>query len=90
MLLERFGYDRFILQANVEVVDTDRDPGGERRLLRVSLEGDEDLVCVSVFCPSTGDRYIIRVPPNMQTCHQAVAWIAGFDDPNEYQPLVET
>lgn len=90
VLLERFGYDRFILQANAEVLDTDRDPGGERRLLCVPLEGDEDLVCVSVICPSTGNQYIIRVPPNMRTCRQAIAWIAGFDDPDQYQPLVET
>ncbi|WP_299402852.1 DUF6745 domain-containing protein [Acaryochloris sp. IP29b_bin.148] len=90
VLLERFGYDRFMLQAQAEVLDTDADPGGERRLLRVPLEGDEDLVCLSVFCPSTADQYIIRVPPAMQSCHQAAAWIAGFDDPDQYQPLVET
>lgn len=90
VLLERFGYDHFMLQAQAEVLDVDQDPGGERRLLRVPLEGDEDLVCLSVCCPSTADQYIIRVPPDMQSCHQAAAWIAGFDDPDQYQPLVET
>ncbi len=90
VLLERFGYDRFILQAQAEVLHTDTDPGGERRLLRVSMAGDEDLVCVAVICPSTANQYIIRVPPNMQTCHQAIAWTAGFDDPELYKPLVET
>jgi hypothetical protein len=47
-------------------------------------------VCVSVLCPSTGRQYIIRVPPEMTSCHQAVAWVAGFDDPALYRPLAET
>ena len=42
-----------------------------------------------VRCPSTGGRYLLRVPPTMKTCRQAVAWTAGFDDPSLYRPLVE-
>jgi len=90
VLLERMGYESFLNEAEAETLDRDRDPGGERRLLRVPMEGDEDLVCVSVICPSTGRQYIIRVPPTMRSCRQAVAWIAGFDDPDDYRPLVET
>jgi hypothetical protein len=88
--LERMGYDRFIQSAHAKVLDRDEDPGGERKLLRIEIPGDEDLVCVSVQCPSTGRLYVIRVPPDMTTCRQAVAWIAGFDDPDQYQPLIET
>jgi hypothetical protein len=51
---------------------------------------DSAIVCLSVQCPSTGALYIMRVPPEMQTCRQAAAWIAGFDDPDEYRPLQET
>lgn len=90
VLLERKGYEAFMAEAHAQTLDTDRDPGGERRLLRVPLSGDEDLVCVSVFCPSTGRQYIIRVPPRTRTCHQAAAWIAGFDDADDYRPLAET
>jgi len=90
VLLERMGYDAFLIHAKAETLDTDRDAGGERRLLRVPMQSDEDLVCVSVLCPSTGRQYVIRVPPAMTTCHQAVAWIAGFDDPDEYKPLAES
>ncbi len=90
VLLERFGFERFMREAGAAVVDRDHDAGGERQLLRVKLEGDEDLVCVSVSCPSTGRRYLLRVPPTMRTCRQAVAWTAGFSDPNQYKPLVET
>jgi hypothetical protein len=90
VLLERFGFERFMLQARAEVLDRDRDAGGERQLLRVPLDGDEDLVCASVCCPSTGRRYLLRVPPTMMTCRQAIAWTAGFDDCDHYNPLAET
>lgn len=90
VLLERVGFEWFVLRAGAEVLDTDRDTGGERRLLRIALPGDEDLVCVAVFCPSTGRQYVLRVPPQMCTCRQAVAWTAGFDDAEAYQPLAET
>jgi hypothetical protein len=90
VLLERVGYEAFLKEAEAETLDRDSDPGGERRLLRVPMQDDEDLVCVSVICPSTGRQYIIRVPPAMSDCRQAVAWIAGFDDPDDYRPLVET
>jgi hypothetical protein len=90
VLLERMGYETFLAKAQAEVLHEDRDPGGPRRLLRVPLGNDEPLVCVSVFCPSTGRQYVIRVPPTMTTCHQAAAWVAGFDNPEDYHPLAET
>ena len=90
VMLERMGYERFLNEVQAKVLDKDRDPGGERRLLRVPLRGDEDLVGLSVFCPSTGRQYILRVPPKTRTCHEAAAWIAGFDDPDDYRPLAET
>jgi hypothetical protein len=54
------------------------------------MKDDEDLVCVSVICPSTGRQYVIRVPPTVTTCHQAIAWVAGFDDPDQYRPVAES
>jgi hypothetical protein len=51
---------------------------------------DEPLMCLAVKCPSTGRDYFLRVPPTMRTCHQAAVWIAGYDDPSDYKPLVET
>jgi hypothetical protein len=90
VLLERMGYETFLSHAKAETLDADRDAGGPRRLLKVEMQQDEPLVCVSVICPSTGRQYVIRVPPTMTSCHQAVAWVAGFDDPDKYQPLAET
>ena len=90
VLLERMGYDLFLRQARAMELDKDRDAGGVRRLLRVEFAGDEPLVCLNVFCPSTGRQYMLRVPPQMRHCHAAAAWIAGFDNPDEYQPIQET
>ena len=77
-------------EANPELLDQDRDKGGERKLLRVPMEGDEALLCVLVLCPSTGRRYILRVPPTIKSHRQAISWAAGFENPNDYRPLIET
>jgi hypothetical protein len=90
VMLERMGYEHFFDRAHAVVLDQDVDAGGDRWLMRVPFEDDEDLVCVSVACPSTSRRYVVRVPPTMTTCQQAVAWVAGFDDPDLYAPLIET
>jgi hypothetical protein len=90
VLLERMTYARFVAESRAEVIDRDRDLGGERQLVRVDLDGDEPLVCVAVSCPSTGRQYVLRVPPRTRSCRQAVAWIAGFDDPDDYRPIFES
>ena len=90
IMLERIGVERFLAEVQPIVLDRDRDAGGDRELLRVELRGDEDLVCLSVLCPSTGRHYLLRVPPAMTHCHQAAAWVAGFDDANAYAPVMET
>jgi hypothetical protein len=90
VMLTRFGFERFLDAVSAEVLDEDRDLGGPRRLLRVPLPNDEPLVCLSVHCPSTGRRYLIRVPPATESCRHAAAWVAGFDNPDDYRPVVET
>jgi hypothetical protein len=89
-MLDRVGYERFLEAVRPDVLDTDADPGGARSLLRVALESDEPLVCLVVRCPSTGRQYVLRVPPTTKSCRHAAAWIAGFDDPDQYAPVIET
>lgn len=90
VLLERVGMEWFFKHARPTVLDEDRDAGGVRRLLRIAPREGEPLVCVQVQCPSTGSRYLLRVPPDVLTCHEAVAWSAGYRNPRDYRPLVET
>jgi hypothetical protein len=90
VIIERIGYLRFAQQSKAKVLDEDRDAGGPRQLLSIVLRGDEPLVGLACTCPSTGRQYFLRVPPKMETCHQAAAWMAGYDNPAKYQPIIET
>jgi len=90
VMLERIGYEKFLADVRHKTLDRDTDPGGERRLLCFTFSDSEELRILSVECPSTDRRYFIRVPPWVNTCPQAAAWIAGFDSEKEYQPIVET
>lgn len=90
VMIERLGYETFLQQVGGVVRDQDRDAGGSRQLVCVPFDNDEQLMVLKVTCPSTGHTYILRVPPNMRSCHQAAAWIAGFNDSEDYRPLIET
>ena len=100
-LVELLGYHRFLDLVKPRVLDEDVDPGGARRLVALHPEHrlprrlrkrpeTEPFLCLEVRCPSSGRAYLLRVPPDTATCRQAAAWIAGFDHPDDYQPLVET
>lgn len=78
--LKRFGYESFVREAAMDTIHQD----GENSLLRTG-----DIVFAYVKDSSTPRRYLLRVPPNMRTVHDAIAWTFGMK-PSEYQPLVET
>ncbi len=90
ILIERIGYEAFLQQVSGVIRDRDRDAGGERELVCIAFEDDEPLLLLKVCCPSTGHIHVLRVPPYMDTCHQSAAWIAGFDNPDDYQPAIES
>ena len=89
--MERLTIPNFIAQSKAVVVDHDTDRKGYgRNLLSIDLPNDPDrfLKVVQVTCPSTGREYLLRVPPNMTTCAQAVAWTFGLQE-QEYAPIAE-
>ncbi|WP_051719105.1 DUF6745 domain-containing protein [Hymenobacter sp. IS2118] len=90
LLLERFGLDRLVQEVGGLIIDRDRDAGGERQLLSIPLEDDEPVVALRVICPSTAHTYVLRVPPHIRSCRRAAAWLAGFENEHDYQPLIET
>ena len=89
VLIERLGYDTFLQQVGGLVRDQDKDAGGDRQLVCVPFDDDESLMILKVTCPSTGHTHILRVPPYLRSCHQAAAWIAGFDNSEDYNPLLD-
>ncbi|MEZ6089610.1 MAG: hypothetical protein R3C05_16585 [Pirellulaceae bacterium] len=90
VMIERMGYLRFSEEVGAKELDHDTDAGGKRQLLKIEIGDDEPLVGLACRCPSTNRQYFLRVPPDMKTCHQAAAWMAGFDDPSLYHPVIET
>jgi hypothetical protein len=95
VMVERFGADRLMREAQATTLDADADQFGRpRTLLRLPIQGDEDIVMVALV-NSTAEPdghhkdYLLRVPPTVRTCAEAVAWT--FDlAPTEYLPAVET
>jgi len=60
----------------------------------VAVPDDEDLVIVEVTNTTpepdgTARTYWLRVPPDMRTARQAVAWTFELDE-GEYAPTVQT
>ena len=84
--LEELGYARFLAQVNHQIIEKE----GEYELVRIDWHEREEPIClVKVKCPSTGAFYTLRVPPNIQTVKEAVAWTFGLKA-NEYSPEKET
>ena len=92
VLIERVGVDKVLAKANAKILACDADPGGPRTLVSLRLPGQsrENMVYLVCRCPSSARQYMLRVPPNIISCHEAAAWIAGFENPDEYNPYQET
>lgn len=78
--LKRFGYDNFVRDAGMEVIDRD----GDNELLK-----KDDILFAHVKDSSTPRRYLLRVPPQMETLREAIAWTFNMS-PDQYKPLIET
>ena len=95
VMIERMGQDRFLLDANPTVLNADKDQfGRERQLYRVDLDEDEPLVAVKVINSTPepdGEHksYLLRVPPEIDTCAKAIAWSFAVDE-KLYAPVSET
>ncbi|WP_055710767.1 DUF6745 domain-containing protein [Streptomyces torulosus] len=90
VMLEHYGYDRYLEESGAKPVD--RDETGV--LWRVELPGDEDVVMVEVVNSTpepdgTSRTYWLRVPPTTRTAREGVAWTFGLSA-EEYEPLRQT
>jgi hypothetical protein len=90
VMLEHFGFDRYLKES--KATEVGRDECGI--LWRIRFPNDEPLVMVEVVNSTaepdgTFRTYFLRVPPDLTSARQAVAWT--FDvDPETYTPLVQT
>ena len=88
IMIERYGLNRLLTMTRATCLDVDQ--GGTRTLYRLQIPGDEPIVAVKVRCPSTNQVSFLRVPPTIRRCHNAVAWTFGFEQVEEYQPVIES
>jgi hypothetical protein len=88
--MERYGVGRYLVQSGAQVLNAD-DYG---TLYKREIAGGEPLVMVKVINATAEPDgsfkdYFLRVPPNMQTAREAVAWT--FDKAAEdYGPVKES
>lgn len=90
VMLEYYGYDRYLTESGAEPVH--RDETGV--LWRIALDGDEDVVMVEVVNSTpepdgTHRTYWLRVPPATRTAKDGVAWTFGLEG-TAYAPVRQT
>jgi len=90
VMIEKYGQDRYLLDSGAEMIHVD----GYGELWRKNQQGDEPIVMVKVVnsTPEPDGQYkdyFLRVPPQIETAEQAVAWSFGMDA-GEYAPEKET
>jgi hypothetical protein len=89
VMLDQFGWDRYLEETGAILHASDVDPasrGTLRALYRFPLQGRmaQVLVCT---CDSTGKTFHLEVPPGVDTCQQAAAWLA---DETELELLIQS
>ena len=90
VMLESYGYDRYLAESGAEPVH--RDETGV--LWRIDLAGDEPVLTVEVVNSTpepdgTHRVYWLRVPPRTRTAREGVAWTFGLSA-DEYLPQRQT
>ncbi len=95
ILVERYGLERFIIDSGAKKISEDECGVLYHKVFTASdLLTDEPLVVVMVDNSTpepdgTRQRFFLRVPPNIRTAREAVAWTFGMDE-DEYNPAVES
>lgn len=90
VMIEKFGTARFVHESGAVLIAEDE--CGE--LLRKEIPGDEPIQLVKVTNSTpepdgTFKTYFLRVPPDMVSPREAVAWTFGLN-PDEYDPQLQT
>lgn len=87
VFFEIVGWERILDWMHAEEVAVD-DYG---KLLEAHIGDDEGPAkFCDVTCPTTGRRYLLRVPPETTTCREGLAWSARLDTAERYEFSKET
>jgi len=99
LAIENFGWDKFIVEADCPVLDrrmNDIDNTIEMLVGAPSSRSSADDVRwprsqqnrMVLFCRSTGRRYFLSVPSEIQTCSDAQAWMANDGTDSDTRSLI--
>ena len=81
VLIEAIGYDRICQELAAEQIDSWQ----EYALLTIDDDVDvEPIYLLKMTCPSTGFIHALRVPPNLTSAREAIRWVNGGIDPEEF------
>ncbi len=81
VLLQGIGYSRLCQELQAIELDHWR----EYTLLRIGLDVDvEPIYLLKMVCPSTGHIHATRVPPTMTSAREAIRWVNGGIDPDDF------
>jgi hypothetical protein len=80
VLIEGIGYDRIIQELAAEQIDSWQ----EYTLFRIDNADVEPIYLLKMTCPSTGFIHALRVPPNVRSAREAIRWVNGGIDPEEF------
>jgi internalin A len=80
VLIQGIGYDRICQELSAEQIDSWQ----EYTLLKIDHPRDEPIYLLKMTCPSTGFIHALRVPPNLTSAREAIRWVNGGIDPEEF------
>jgi hypothetical protein len=88
--IELLGHERFLAAAGARLIEEDV----FGRLYRIQVDRYEPLLLVEMVNSTperdgSARRHLLRVPPEIETAHQAVAWSFGFRT-KDYAPVAQT
>ncbi|RCJ38667.1 hypothetical protein A6770_39605 [Nostoc minutum NIES-26] len=81
VLIQGIGYARII----EELQATELDSYQEYTLFKIDSDVDsEPIHLLKMNCPSTGRIHVLRVPPNINSAREAIAWVNWGIDPEDF------
>ncbi len=80
VLIQGIGYDRIIQELEAEQIDSWQ----EYALLQIDTADFEPICLLKMTCPSTGFIHALRVPPDLTSAREAIRWVNGGIDPEEF------
>jgi len=81
VLIQGIGYDRIARELSSKTLDSWK----EYTLLIIADNIDvEPIILLKMTCPSTGHIHALRVPPDMRSAREAIRWVNGGIDPEEF------